>query len=217
MTDTEDLTTFVKEALTRGVPRAEIEDILFRAGWSMKQVSGALASFADITFPIPVPKPRSYTDAREAFLYGLLFVALSLSAYHLGMLIFRFVEQAFPLADRVASLREATRWPIAVLVVALPVFFYVSRLVNRDARLDPSRRASKSRSQMTYITLFVCASVVIGVLAGLVYNFLGGELTIRFILKSLTAAGIAAGVFGYYRRDIRIEPAEVAARSVSAG
>ena len=70
---------------------------------------------------------------------------------------------------------------------------------------------------MTYITLFVCAAVVTGVLAGLVYRFLGGELTIRFILKSLTAAGIAAGVFGYYRRDMRVEPTEVAARSVSAG
>jgi len=139
MTDTEDLTTFVKEALTRGVPRAEIEDILLRAGWSMKQVSGALASFADSTFPIPVPKPRSYTDAREVFLYGLMFVALSLSAYHLGLLIFRFIEQAFPLAGSEASLREATRWPIAALVVALPVFFYVSLLVNRDSRLDPSR------------------------------------------------------------------------------
>lgn len=210
MTRTEDLTTFVKEALTRGVPRAEIEGILLQSGWSKRQVSDALATFADVTFPIPVPKPRPYTDAREAFLYGLLFVALSLSAYHLGMLIFRFIEQAFPLTDSATSLGEATRWPISVLVVALPVFFYVSRLVNRDVRLDPSKRASKSRSQMTYITLFVCASVVIGILAGLVYNFLGGELTIRFILKSLTAAGIAAGVFGYYLRDMRVERTEAA-------
>ena len=51
----------------------------------------------------------------------------------------------------------------------------------------------------------VCASVVIGILAGLVYSFLGGELTIRFILKSLTAAGIAAGLFGYYLRGVRVE------------
>ncbi len=210
MTQSEDLTTFVKEALTRGVPRAEIEGILLQSGWSKRQVSDALATFADVTFPIPVPIPRPSTDAREACLYALLFVALALSAYHLGELIFRFIEQAFPLADSVTSLRESTRWPISVLVVALPVFFYVSRLVNRDLRLDPSKRASKSRSQVTYITLFVCASVVIGVLAGLVYSFLGGELTIRFILKSLTAAGIAAGVFGYYLRDQRVEGTEAA-------
>jgi hypothetical protein len=213
MTRAEDLTTFVKEALTRGVSRAEIEHILLEAGWSTRQVSDALASFADVTFTIPVPKPRPYTDAREAFLYGLLFLALALSAYHLGMLIFRFIEQTFPLANEVSTFREATRWPIAVLVAALPVFLYVSQLVNRDLRLDPSRRASKSRTQVTYLTLFVCAAVVIGVLAGVVYNFLGGELTIRFILKSLTAAGIAAGIFGYYLRDMRVEPTQTAVRS----
>ncbi|MFQ5550769.1 MAG: DUF5671 domain-containing protein [Gemmatimonadales bacterium] len=207
MTRSEDLTTFVKEALSQGVPRTEIEGILLESGWSKGQVSDALATFAEVTFPIPVPKPRPYTDARETFLYLLLFVALSFSAFNLGLLIFEFIEQAFPLTEleRTGSLGEATRWPISVLVVALPVFFYVSRLVNREVRLDPSKRASKSRSQLTYLTLFVCASVVIGVLAGLVYSFLGGELTIRFILKSLTAAGIAAGIFGYYLGDMRVE------------
>ncbi len=217
MTRADDLTGFVKEALTRGVPRPEIEHALTRAGWSTREARDALASFADLTFPIPVPKPQRYTDAREGFLYGLLFVALALSAFHLGWLIFGLIEQAVPLPREVTGWREATRWPIAALVVALPVFFYVSRLVNRDVRLDPSRRASKSRIQMMYLTLFVCASVVIGVLAGLVYSFLGGELTPRFILKSLTTAGIAAGVFAYYRRDMRAEPAEARARPESAG
>ena len=217
MTCAEDLTTFVKDALTRGVSRGEIEDILLKAGWSTRQVSDALATFADVTFTIPVPKPRPYTDAREAFLYGLLLMALALTAYHLGMLIFRFIEQAFPLPNDVRTLREATRWPIAVLVVALPVFLYVSRLVNRDVRLDPSRRASKNRTQVTYVTLFVCAAVVIGVLAGVVYEFLGGELTTRFILKSLTAAVIAAAIFAYYLRDMRIEPTHTAVPTMSAG
>ena len=207
MTRSEDLTTFVKEALTRGVPRNEIEGILLQSGWSKRQVSDALATFADVAFAIPVPKPRSDTDAREAFLYGLLFVVLAFSAYNLGALMFKFIEA---LTDGAGNLRESTRWPTSVLVVALPVFFYVSRLVNRDVRLDPSRRVSKNRSQMIYITLFVCAAVVIGILAGLVYSFLGGELTIRFILKSLTAAGIAAGVFGYYLRDMRVEATDVA-------
>ena len=210
MTRSDDLTTFVKEALTRGVPRGEIEGILLQSGWSKSQVSDALAAFADVTFQIPVPKPRPYTDAREAFLYGVLFVALALSAYNLGGLIFAFIEQGFPLEDSATSLRETTRWPISVLVVALPLFFYVSRVVSQDVRLDPSKRASKSRSQMTYITLFICASVVIGVLAGLVYSFLGGEFTIRFILQSLTAAGIAAGIFGYYLKDQRVEGTDAA-------
>jgi hypothetical protein len=210
MTRSEDLTTFVKKALTRGVARDEIEGILLQSGWSKRQARDALATFADVTFPIPVPRPRPYTDAREAFLYGLLFVALYVSAFHLGMLIFALIEQAFPQTVTATSLQEAIRWPASVLVVALPVFIYLSRVINREVRLDPSKRASEIRSKLTYFTLFVSASVMIGILAGLVYSFLGGELTVRFILKSLTAAGIAAGVFGYYLRDMRVEGTESA-------
>ena len=210
MTRGEDLTTFVKEALARGVPRTEIEGILLQSGWSKRQVSEALATFADVAFPIPVPKPRLDTNARERFLYGLLFVVLFFSAYNFGSLMFAFIEQAFPLTDKPGSLQESTRWPISVLVVSLPVLFYVSRLINREASLDPGKRVSKNRSEMTYATLFVCAAVVIGVLANLVYNLLGGELTIRFILKSLTAVGIAAGVFGYYLRGMRVEATDAA-------
>ena len=57
MTRSEDLTTFVKEALTRGMPRTEIEGVLLQSGWSKRQVSDALAAFAEVTFAIPVPKP----------------------------------------------------------------------------------------------------------------------------------------------------------------
>jgi hypothetical protein len=217
MTRSDELTTFVKEALTEGVPRAEIEGILLKSGWSKRQARDALATFADVTFPTPVPRPRPYTDAREAFLYGLLFVSLYVSAYHLGVLIFAFIERAFPQVVSAPSLREAIRWPASALVVALPVFIYVSRLIDREVRLDPSKRASEIRSKLTYFTLFVSAAVMIGILAGLVYSFLGGELTIRFVLKSLTAGGIAAGIFGHYLRDMRVEGTEAAAENSRGG
>ena len=76
MAQNDDLTAFVRRALTSGIPRPDIERVLLEAGWSPRQVREALAAFADTTFPVPIPKPRAYTDAREAFLYGLLFVAL---------------------------------------------------------------------------------------------------------------------------------------------
>jgi hypothetical protein len=203
MTRNDDLNRFVRDALTRGVPRAEIESILLQAGWSERQIQDALGGFADVPFPIAVPKPRSYTEAREAFLYGVLFLALYLSAYNLGALVFVLVEQAFPQAGDVPNLRNAMRWPVSLLVVAVPLFIYVSRVIGRDLRSDPSKRASEIRSKLTYLTLFVSASVMIGVLAGLIYNFLGGELTVRFVLKSVTVAVIAGSAFAYYLTDVR--------------
>lgn len=39
----------------------------------------------------------------------------------------------------------------------------------------------------------------------LIYNFLGGELTVRFLLKIATAAIIAGVGFGYYLRELRLD------------
>jgi hypothetical protein len=55
------------------------------------------------------------------------------------------------------------------------------------------------------MTLFVAAAVIIGDLTVLVYNFLGGELSLRFALKVITVAAIAGGIFGYYLWDLRQE------------
>lgn len=202
MSASDDLTGFVKEALTRGVSRADIKATLLEAGWSPRQVADALGTWADVAFPVPVPRPRHSTDAREAFLYGLMIVALGLAAFNLGAFLFSVIEQLFPLGNE-QNFGEATRWPISLLIVAVPVLVYVTRLIARDVALDPGKLASKNRSQTTYGALFVCAAIVIGVLAGVVYNFLGGDLTSRFLLKSVTAAGIAAAIFAYYLRDMR--------------
>ena len=207
----EELTTFVRDALARGVPRTEIEAVLTQSGWSKSQAKEALTAFAEVPFAIPVPRPRPYTDAREAFLYGILFLALYVGAFHLGALVFVLIERAFPEGARMIDLRDMIRGPVSVLVAALPVFIYASRLTARDIRLDPSKRVSEVRTKLTFFTLFLAAAVMIAVVAGLVYGFLGGELTVRFILKALTAVTIAGAIFRYYIVDIRTAGAEAGA------
>ena len=76
---------------------------------------------------------------------------------------------------------------------------------------DPSKRASKVRKWLTYMTLFVAAGVIIGDLTALVYGLLGGELSLRFALKALTVGFIAGGIFGYYLWDLRQEERETKA------
>ncbi len=73
---------------------------------------------------------------------------------------------------------------------------------------DPERRGSKVRKWLTYLTLFVAATILTGDLITLLYNLLGGELTSRFLLKAATVAAIAGGVFGYYLWDLRGEERE---------
>lgn len=209
---TQDLDLFVRDALARGEPKQAIETALAAAGWSAEQIHGALNAYADVEFPVPVPRPRPYLSAREAFLYLTLFTTLYLAAFHLGSLLFKLIEQAWPdpadSAYVVRNLADSIRWSTASVIIAFPVFLLVARYLARDLERSPAKRLSAIRRWLTYLTLFVAAVVLIVDLTTLVYNVLGGELTLRFVLKVAVVAVIAGTVFGYYLWDLRKEEEE---------
>ena len=201
-----DLVAFVKESLARGIPRADIETALTRAGWPPAQARRALARFADAAgIPIPVPRPAVSVKPREAFLYAVLFLALFVSAFNLGALVFGFVDLAFPHPDDrpEAMTRDNIRWAVSLLVVACPVWLYVAAVIRRAVASDPTARASRLRQQLTYVTLFIASCVLIGSLSAIVYNFLDGAVTLRFVLKVVTVGIIAGSTFVHYLRDLR--------------
>ncbi len=208
MATNDDLTEFVREALARGTSRGQVEEVLSRAGWSRDQITAALERYADVEFAIPVPRPKPYLSAREAFLYLTLFCTLYVSAYNLGVLVFDFINRAFPdavLHVRNEYARQAVRWALSSLIVSFPVFAYMSSIVGRSVRKDPAKRRSNVRRWLMYWTIFAAASVLIGDFITLVYNVLGGELTTRFALKVLTIGVIAGTIFAYYLSDLRLE------------
>lgn len=205
----QELTSFVKEALVRGSSRKEIEKALKNAGWQADEIHTALDQYADTSFPIPVPRRRPYLNAREAFLYLVLFMTLYISSFSFGTLIFQFINRWLPdvlqggYMD--SSISDAIRMSTSSLVIAFPVFYYVSWILHKASQRDPDKRSSKIRKWLTYITLFIAAGVIIGDSITLVYNLLGGELTLRFTLKVLTIGAIAGTIFGYYLWDLRKE------------
>jgi len=147
-------------------------------------------------------------------MYLLLFTTLYVVAFNLGTLLFQFINRAFP--DPASSLpetylRESIRFSVSALIVALPVFLYMSRLTNSATNLDASKRTSPIRRWLTYLTLFVAACVLIGDFTSLVYSLLGGELSVRFVLKVLTVGVIAGTVFWYYLSDLRFDEKEIKA------
>jgi len=208
---TQNLETFVREALLRGESRDSIRGALLQAGWTAEQANNALGTYADVSYSIPVPRPRAQLSAREAFLYLVLFTTLYLSCYHLGSLLFDLINRAYPdAADEHYRgwAAESMRWSIAYLVIAFPVFLFMASYVGRDVARHPAKRLSPVRRWLTYLTLFVAAAALIGDLTTLVYSVLAGELTIRVILKVIVVLVIAGAVFGYYLSDLRKEEGE---------
>ncbi|TCV97207.1 hypothetical protein EC912_101202 [Luteibacter rhizovicinus] len=201
----QDLELFVRDALIGGHSRSEIDKALTDAGWAPEQAHAALAAYADTTFAVPVPRPRPYLSAREAFLYLVLFTTLYISAYHLGALCFELIDRAFPdpVTNYFTLFGNRIRWSAASIIIAFPVYLFLSRKIGRELAEQPVKRQSSVRRWLTYLTLFVAAVILICDLITLVDNVLGGELTLRFILKVVVAAAIATTVFAYYLWDLR--------------
>jgi len=214
MAVSEDLVVFVRDALARGQTRAQIAEVLQKAGWTNEQTRAALAAYVDVEFPIPVPRARPNLSAREAFLYLVLFGTLFISALSLGSLLFDLINVRFPdpadtnYLSSPEYVRSSIRWAVSSLMVAFPVFAYTSWVTSRAIRLDPNKRASKVRRWLTYWTLFVASGALIGDFTTLVYNVLGGEGSLRFLLKVLVVGIIAGTAFTYYLRDIRADEVE---------
>jgi hypothetical protein len=210
MSANDELARFVKEAMAQGVPSDEIRKVLLDAGWSEPQVSQALSGFAPSPFGFPVPRPRT-SEAREAFIYLVLFATMYLGAFNLGNLAFQFINRGFPVpGQQDFRIDEAIRWAASILIVALPVFFFLTRMTNRAIRKDPSRRASDMCRKLTYLTLVLSSFLLLGIFSSVVYSFLGNALTARFVLKALTAGLIATGVFWYHLKDVRDDAANSA-------
>ena len=207
----EDLKTFVKEALSQGQPRKTIKGVLAEAGWKEDEVSAALSNYADVEFSVPVPQRKPYLSAKEAFIYLVLFVCLYISAFFFGSMMFEFIEGWFPdvLETWRQSSTETIRMSISSLIIAFPLYLWLTSVMAKAIKRDPDKRSSKIRKWLTYVTLFVAAIFIIVDLITLVFNLLGGDMTIQFLLKILTVLLIAGLIFGYYLWDLKKDEKEV--------
>ncbi len=207
-----DLQSFVKEGLEQRLSREKLAKALSSAGWPTDEIKTALESYADIDFPIAVPKRKPYLSAREAFMYLVMFLTLYISSISLGTILFQYVGRWLPDAVEATYIYDTTtdiiRSMTAAIIITFPVFFAMSRMLRQAIARDPEKRGSKVRKWLTYLTLLVAAGTIIGDLITLVTYFLSGEISARFMLKVLIILGIAGTIFGYYLWDLRSEEKE---------
>ena len=200
-----ELRDFIKEALERGHGREEIRRVLLEAGWQDSEISNGLSAFAEVDFSVAVPRPAPYLYAREAFLYLVSFIALYVTAISFGILVFGLIDYSFPdaLDYRDGFGNETGATAIASVIVAFPLYLFLTRWLGRLVAADPERRQSLVRRWLTYLTLVVGAGIILGDLIALLANVLTGDPTLRFALKAIAILVITGCIFGYYLWDMR--------------
>jgi len=200
-----DLNDFVRRALEAKIARPEIARTLAAAGWLEADIKSALGAFADVPFALAVPRPRPSLSARDVFTYLVMFGALYASVWYVLSLLFSVIDKLVPDPANAngAYLSETIRWSIAWLVVSFPLFLWMFVIANRRLLADPAARNSWPRKWLTYLTLALSTCALACDLASIVYSALGGELTLRLILKTLAVAVVAGGTFLYFFNDVR--------------
>lgn len=150
--------------------------------------------------------------AKDFFLHLGVIVTFYASTIALITLLFEVINFAYPrITNAYQYYFPSISFQVATLIVAFPLFLFLSWMLQKTYVTDPSLREAPLRKWLSYITLFIAGAVVAGDLVTVIYMFLDGQdLTTGFLLKVLALLLIAGSVFMYYLREIRnqISPSE---------
>ena len=142
---------------------------------------------------------------RDVFMYLLVTATLYASVVAFIVLWLAYIDVLVPdqLGFCYTCSLDQIRGSSSVLLVVFPVFAFIFRLLRKEYQSLPQKRELRARKWLMYFTLFLAAVTIIVDLITLIFNFYSGELTLRFLLKTLVVLAVASAVFGYYVWDIR--------------
>ena len=149
-------------------------------------------------------KPK--VTPKDFFLWLAAMVTLYWSATALILLIHQYIDVTFPDASQVYygdPFSGTIRFAIASLIIVFPLYIWMTRLLHEDIRKVPEKTDLWVRRWLIYITLFVAGLTIAIDLITVVYRFLDGDLTTRFLLKALTILVVLGGGFWYYLEELR--------------
>src|SRR3989339_616806 len=158
--------------------------------------------------------------AKFAFFYMLSLVSLIFTALSTGIIIFQFINKN--ITDVLSTTTtgfdsSALKFAISAVIIAAPIYFVLMSLINKNLFEGNLDKESGIRKWLTYFIIFISSVVMIGWLIGTVNFFLDGELTIKFILKSITAILISAIIFSFYLSLFIVDsPAETRKKKIDS-
>ncbi|MBY0309825.1 hypothetical protein K2Q16_01630 [Patescibacteria group bacterium] len=134
-------------------------------------------------------------------------ISLYLSVSFLLVLLFgiiniRFPDEAFDYYS-FESAANSIRIGIAMVVVFVPTYLILTRLVNRMRRAEPGGAYLNLTKWLIYLSLLIGGGALLGDLVAVIMAFLEGELTQRFLLKAFAVLVVVGAAFHYYVLDAK--------------
>jgi hypothetical protein len=221
--DAQFLNEFVAAAKGKGLDDASLVALLKQSGWSERRIYAALSSFYESSIGMPIPARGGRTEnARDAFFYLLAFVTLGIWSVALYILASDLIDRALPSALDSGYMtsqyfRESIAGELASLIIAFPIFLFVSGRIITETKARPESLESGVRKWLTYIALVVAAITLVGDGVWFLREFLVGDLSTRFVLKALALLLVAGGIFSYYLATMRPDDARSLDRPFALG
>ena len=161
----------------------------------------------------PINNSQIKASPRDIFLQLISIIALYGSVIALLTLLFQMINILIP--DAIANYYNSYRYngtargAIAALIVFFPMFLWTVRTLAVEYKIDESRKRLSIRKWLLHFTLFIAALVIATDFITLIYNFLNGDLTLKFTLKIFSVLIVALLVFWYYRNEIKETTKEI--------
>ncbi len=150
------------------------------------------------------------TSPKDFFLHLLSMVTLYASAVSFSTVAFQIINLNIPdLLDQssygytMMHVRALLRTGLSMLIVMLPVFIGTLYALKKSYQKDEAKRNLRVHKWLIYFTLFVAIVINLITLIFLVNHFLDGEVTLRFLLKTLTVFFVAGSTIAYYWFDLK--------------
>lgn len=159
-----------------------------------------------------------HDSAKYAFFYLLSLVGLVFMAVSSGMVLFQLINKYIPdvLNQYSGSFSlEQVKFAISALIISAPIYYITSRYLYKSLFKGELDKDAGVRKWLTYFILLVNIVIMIIWLIMLINSLLDGELTTKFVLKTLTILAICGAIFSFYLYDIkRKETANVKAKGL---
>jgi hypothetical protein len=142
-------------------------------------------------------------QAQFVFYYLLSLISLGAMALGLGIIVFEVLDKVFVDVSNSYFSMQALKTAFSTLLISTPIYYICSHLLFKNIKKQELSLESSLRKWLIYLILFVTSIVMLVWLVSILNSFLNGEMTIKFILKALTALVISAMIFSYYLYNIK--------------